>query len=256
MSARARIVLLAGDGLSTRVMYHGLREEFDIVEVMLEQKPSAFKMLRHRARKLGMAQTLGQLGFIVYSRMLGRASHPRIEQLLLQHGLSDAPIPTQVVSHVTSANERSVASRLRKLAPQAVVVNGTRILGKKLLATVDAPFINTHMGITPAYRGVHGGYWALVNDDRAHCGVTVHLVDAGVDTGGILYQALITPEADDNFATYPILQLVQGLPLMRVALRDIAAGRVAPSVSKGPSRQWYHPTLLGYWKTRLRRGVK
>jgi hypothetical protein len=53
MSARARIVLLAGDGLSTRVMYHSLREEFDVVEVLLEDKPSALRMLRHRARKLG-----------------------------------------------------------------------------------------------------------------------------------------------------------------------------------------------------------
>jgi phosphoribosylglycinamide formyltransferase 1 len=256
MQAKARIVLLAGDGLSTRAMYHGLREEFDVIEVVLERKPSAVKMLRYRARTLGLMQTLGQLGFIVYSRWLGRASRARIEQLLHRHGLSDAPIPAQTIAHVTSANERSVAKRLRELAPQAVVVNGTRILSKRLLAAVDAPFVNTHMGITPAYRGVHGGYWALASDDREHCGVTVHLVDAGVDTGGILYQALVTPEADDNFATYPILQLAQGLSLMRAALRDVVAGRAIPRPSEGASRQWYHPTLLGYWKTRLLRGVK
>jgi folate-dependent phosphoribosylglycinamide formyltransferase PurN len=256
MSARARIVLLAGDGLSTRVMYHGLREEFDIVEVVLEDKPSALGMLRHRARKLGVIQTLGQFGFILYSRLLVRASRSRIEQLLHRHGLSDAPIPAQVIRRVASANGRGVADRLRRQAPQAVVVNGTRILSKKLLMAVDAPFINTHMGITPAYRGVHGGYWALANNDRAHCGVTVHLVDAGVDTGGILYQATIAPEVDDNFATYPILQLVQGLSLMKAALRDAATGRLAPRVGEGPSRQWYHPGFLGYWKTRLRQGVK
>ena len=40
MPARARIVLLAGDGLSTRVMYHSLREEFDVVEVVLEDATS------------------------------------------------------------------------------------------------------------------------------------------------------------------------------------------------------------------------
>jgi folate-dependent phosphoribosylglycinamide formyltransferase PurN len=96
----------------------------------------------------------------------------------------------------------------------------------------------------------------LANNDHAHCGVTVHLVDAGVDTGGILYQAPITSEADDNFATYPILQLVQGLSLMKAALRDAAAGRVVPRAGEGPSRQWYHPGLIGYWKTRLRHGVK
>jgi phosphoribosylglycinamide formyltransferase 1 len=256
MPAKTRIVLLAGDGLSTRVMYHGLREEFDIVEVVLERKPSAYKMLRYRARTLGVVQTLGQFGFILYSRLLVRASRSRAEQLLQRHGLSDEPIPEQAITQVDSANERSVARRLQKLAPQAVVVNGTRILSKKLLAAVNVPFINTHMGITPAYRGVHGGYWALASDDREHCGVTVHLVDPGVDTGGILYQALIAPEADDNFSTYPILQLAQGLSLMRDALRDVAVGGLNPRVSDGPSRQWYHPTLFGYWKTRLQRGVK
>ncbi|GLQ97656.1 formyl transferase [Dyella mobilis] len=256
MSARAKIVLLAGEGLSTQVMYHGLREEFDVVEVILEQKPSALKMLRHRARKLGLLQTAGQFAFILYSRLLGRASQPRIERLLGLHGLSDAPIPVQSITRVSSANERGVAKHLRKLAPQAVVVNGTRILSKKLLEAVDAPFINTHMGITPAYRGVHGGYWALASDDLAHCGVTVHLVDPGVDTGSVLYQALVTPEAEDNFATYPVLQLVQGVLLMKAALRDAAAGRLSPRASDGPSQQWYHPTLFGYWKTRWQRGVK
>jgi phosphoribosylglycinamide formyltransferase 1 len=256
MSPKTRIVLLAGDGLVTRAMYHDLRQEFDIVQVILESKPSALKMLRHRARKLGLVQTFGQFVFIVYSRFLGRSSHSRIEQLLHRNGLSDAPIPPEITTHVASANERRVATHLRKLAPQAVVVNGTRILSKKLLTSVDIPFINTHMGITPAYRGVHGGYWALASDDRAHCGVTVHLVDAGVDTGGILYQALIKPEANDNFATYPILQLAAGLPLMTAALRDVAAARLAPRAGEGPSQQWYHPSLFGYWKTRLQRGVK
>jgi phosphoribosylglycinamide formyltransferase 1 len=256
MPAKTRIVLLAGDGSPTRVIYHALREEFDIVRVILEDKPSALSMLRYRARKLGVIKTLGQFAFILYSRWLGRVSHVRIEQLLSQHGLSDAPIPAEFVTQVKSANERRVAKLLRKLAPQAVMVNGTRILSRKLLAAVEAPFINTHMGITPMYRGVHGGYWALANDDPAHCGVTVHLVDAGVDTGDILYQALITPEADDNFATYPVLQLAQGMPLMKAALRDVAADRLMSRASEGPSQQWYHPTLLGYWKTRLRCGVK
>ncbi|MBE1162294.1 formyl transferase [Dyella acidiphila] len=256
MSLKTRIVLLAGDGLSTRGMYHGLKDEFDIVAVVLEQKPSALKMLRYRARTLGILQTLGQLGFIIYSRLLGRASHARIEQLLQKHELSDAPIPEQVITHIASANERGVAKRLQKLSPHAVVVNGTRILSKKLLASVEAPFINTHMGITPTYRGVHGGYWALASDDLAHCGVTVHLVDPGVDTGGVLYQALIKPEMEDNFATYPVLQLAEGVPLMRAALRDVAAGRLTSRAGEGPSRQWYHPTLFGYWTTRLKRGVK
>jgi folate-dependent phosphoribosylglycinamide formyltransferase PurN len=248
--------LLAGDGWSTRAMYHSLRDDFDIVAVILENKPSARKMLRHRVRKLGLMETAGQFAFILYSRLLARAAQPRIEALMGQHGLSDASIPEAAITRVESANDQRVAKQLRELAPQAVVVNGTRILSKKLLAAVHAPFINTHMGITPAYRGVHGGYWALASDDRARCGVTVHLVDEGVDTGGILYQARIEATNEDSFATYPVLQLAAAVPSMKAALVDAAEGRLAPRAGEGPSRQWYHPTLWGYWKTRLSRGVK
>lgn len=256
MPARPRIALLAGEGWSTSAMYNGLREEFEIVAVIVERKPSALKMLRYRARTLGWMETFGQFCFILYSRLLARAADMRIAMLTHRHGLSDTPIPGIAVTQVESANHKRVASLLKKLEPQAVVVNGTRILSKKLLAAVDAPFINTHMGMTPAYRGVHGGYWALANDDREHCGVTVHLVDEGVDTGGVLYQARIEPEEEDNFATYPVLQLAAALPLMKAALNDAAEGKLVPRMGEGVSKQWYHPTLWGYWKIRSSRGVK
>jgi folate-dependent phosphoribosylglycinamide formyltransferase PurN len=256
MPPRPRIALLAGEGWSTNAMYHALREEFEIVAVIVERKPSAVKMLRHRARKLGALETFGQFAFILYSRLLGRGARSRIEQLMKRYGMSDAPIPEKAITRVASANGKQATRLLKKLAPRAVVVNGTRILSGKLLAAVSAPFINTHMGITPAYRGVHGGYWALANDDRAHCGVTVHLVDEGVDTGGVLYQSLIDPEAEDNFATYPVLQLAKALPLMKSALLDAVNDRLSPRAGEGPSRQWYHPTLWSYWKVRLARGVK
>ena len=256
MPAKPRIALLAGEGWSTHAMYNGLRDEFEIVAVIIERKPSALKMLRHRARMLGWRETFGQLCFILYSRLLSRAADMRIAMLMHRHGLSDTPIPGIAITPVESANQKRVAALLKKLAPQAVVVNGTRILSKKLLAAVDAPFINTHMGITPAYRGVHGGYWALASDDRERCGVTVHLVDEGVDTGGVLYQARIEPEDEDSFATYPVLQLAAALPLMKAALNDAAEARLAPRTGKGTSKQWYHPTLWGYLSTRSRRGVK
>src|SRR5206468_1975891 len=72
---------------------------------------------------------------------------------------------------------------------------------------------------------VHGAYWALAENDATHCGVTVHLVDAGIDTGGILAQSQITPTARDNFATYGMLQTAIGLRLLRdVVLPRLLAG--------------------------------
>jgi folate-dependent phosphoribosylglycinamide formyltransferase PurN len=78
------------------------------------------------------------------------------------------------------------------------------------LQSTSAKFINTYTGITPLYRDVHGGYWALFQNDKENCDVTVLLVDEGIDTGNIIYQFLIQPTKHDNFSTYPLLQLSEG----------------------------------------------
>jgi folate-dependent phosphoribosylglycinamide formyltransferase PurN len=146
---------------------------------------------------------------------------------------------------------------LKRSAPRVVVVGGTRIISGEVLDAVAAPFLNMHAGMTPRYRGVHGGYWALASGDREHCGVTVHVVDRGVDTGAVVAQARIEPTSRDSFATYPYLQLVTGLPLLVGAVRAALRGTLAESEGvPGPSRQWYHPTAWGYLATRVRRGVR
>jgi len=72
-----------------------------------------------------------------------------------------------------------------------VAVYGTRILKPVTLKCASAPFINYHAGINPKYRGQHPGYWPLAQGDEENAGVTVHLVDEGVDMGSVLYQAQV-----------------------------------------------------------------
>jgi folate-dependent phosphoribosylglycinamide formyltransferase PurN len=60
-------------------------------------------------------------------------------------------------------------------------------------SSINSKFVNIHVGITPKYRGVHGTYWALVNNDVENSGVTVHFVDEGIDTGNIINQAIVVP---------------------------------------------------------------
>lgn len=140
--------------------------------------------------------------------------------------------------------------------PDVVIVNGTRIIAGKILNCVDSVFVNTHAGITPKYRGVHGAYWALANDDYENCGVTVHLVDTGIDTGGILRQKNIEIKGSDNFTTYTLLQIAEGIDLMRESLSDILTNNISLLNVRGRSELWSHPTIWGYLFLRLARGVK
>lgn len=160
----------------------------------------------------------------------------------------------EAIGHIPSVNHPDGHAAVLHLAPDVMVISGTRILSARTIAALGRPIINMHAGITPQYRGVHGGYWALVQRDPAHCGVTVHLVDAGVDTGAVLYQALITPGPTDDFSTYPTLQTLAGLPLLVKAVQS--AHVPAAQTPAGTSRRWYHPTLWGYLWHRIAGGVR
>lgn len=253
---RPRVVLLCRDDLPSRAVSNLLDSEFNLAAVLVESVPSRKKMLQRRARRLGWVTVLGQLAFIALSRITAPRYRERISEILSQHNLNGELFALGKVRKVNSVNDEETRVLLRELEPDVVVVNGTRIIGAPTLQCVSAPFVNTHAGVTPRYRGVHGGYWALAREDRAHCGVTVHLVDEGIDTGTVLAQHLIEPTPQDSFHTYPILQLAAAAPSLVRCVQELADGTVSPTAGVGPSELFYHPTLWGYLWTRWRKGVR
>lgn len=243
------LVILASDCESTWIVVRELQRHHEISAVIVESPVSRQKFLKRRIERLGWIRVTGQVLFQLFTRFLAFESrHARAEIIAANNW--DTTRPTEITRHcVTSVNHPRVRKLLQELNPTVIVINGTRILGKNLLESVSAPMINMHAGMTPMYRGVHGGYWALARDDEEHAGVTVHLVDSGIDTGDVLYQATIDVEAHDNFTTYPLLQIEAGLPWLVKAVSDAFAGNLQPRTVEGKSELFYHPTIWGYlWR--------
>ena len=253
-----RIVLLANRSSSTPVVFNALVKKFGTVRVILEEKEPRKKFLQRRARKLGWWQVLGQVAFIACIQpVLTRTSQKRIEAIKSEFGMSTAPIPDDVVDEVISVNSKACRELLKQIQPDVVVLNGTRIVSKKTLECVpNSTFINMHTGITPMYRGVHGGYWSLANDDRKNFGVTIHQVDRGVDTGNIFDQAFLAPTDEDNFATYPYLQVGAGVPILLSTVEKALSGENQSEIAEGESSQYYHPTIWTYLANRIWKNVK
>jgi hypothetical protein len=100
---------------------------------------------------------------------------------------------------VPSHNGSECLALLQRLNPDVVVVYGTLIIGKKVISSCKR-IINLHTGFSPIYRGSDTIFWALHNGDPDNVGVTVHRLDAGVDSGAILARGKpsIEPEDDEN----------------------------------------------------------
>jgi methionyl-tRNA formyltransferase len=72
-----------------------------------------------------------------------------------------------------------------------------RIIGRSLIDATPT-IINCHPGRLPQYREARPGNWALRNGEDLH-GITVHVIDPGIDSGPVLGEALfsIWPEVDE-----------------------------------------------------------
>ncbi|WP_205874552.1 phosphoribosylglycinamide formyltransferase [Mycobacterium camsae] len=85
--------------------------------------------------------------------------------------------------------------------PDLVVSAGfMRILGRQFLSRFNGRILNTHPALLPAFPGAHGVRDALAYGVKV-TGCTVHLVDAGVDTGPILAQQPVEVRDGDNEET-------------------------------------------------------
>jgi phosphoribosylglycinamide formyltransferase 1 len=84
--------------------------------------------------------------------------------------------------------------------PDYIVCAGfMRLLGPAVLERFAGRLINTHPALLPAFPGTHGVRDALAYGVKV-TGCTLHVVDAGVDTGPIIAQAAVTVEPDDDEA--------------------------------------------------------
>jgi phosphoribosylglycinamide formyltransferase 1 len=258
----ADVLLLGADGPATRMVYHALHEMLAPrtgVQVILEKPVARTLLLRRRAKRLGVLTVAGQLLFLAaVVPLLKINGRKRVGEIQEEFALDDSPIPPGRVHRIDSANSDVARNLIRRLEPAVIVVSGTRILAPETIGAVAVPVINMHAGITPAYRGVHGGYWALAEGRPELVGTTVHRVDRGIDTGAVIEQVFFGVTPRDSFWTYPYLHTAVGIPALLRAVQDALQGELPDGQAETslPSVLRYHPTAWGYMRGRLARGVR
>jgi hypothetical protein len=250
---RPVIVMTAGGLNPTVVVQYLVKCGFD-VQVILENPESKGDITRRRAKRLGWVNAVGQLGTMVAARLLRRLADRRVAELLSLHGL-DRVLPETVPIHpVTSINAPETKSLVDEIRPGAILLVSTRLMSSRQLASMPCPVINLHAGINPGYRGQMGGYWSLRENDGQNFGATLHLVDAGTDTGGTLYEVRTTPAPGDFISTYPLLLTLAALDITARSVEDALADTLHPIAPSGPSALRFPPTLWSWiWHGIVRR---
>ncbi|MFD2368575.1 phosphoribosylglycinamide formyltransferase [Brevibacillus sp. GCM10020057] len=97
-----------------------------------------------------------------------------------------------------AAFETEIVAELQRRGVSLVVLAGyMRLVGDTLLSAYEGSIINLHPSLLPAFTGKDAIGQALAYGVKL-TGVTVHFVDAGLDTGPIIAQIPVEVHEDDT----------------------------------------------------------
>jgi phosphoribosylglycinamide formyltransferase-1 len=153
-----------------------------------------------------------------------RPNAPALE-LARAHGLFTEVVAADAYPE-RSAWDAALALALEARAPDLVVLAGfMRILGSAVLARFPRRIINVHPALLPAFPGMAAPAQAI-RAGVCVSGCTVHLVDAGVDTGPVLAQAAVPVLArDDASSLHARIQRAEHA-LLPAVVNAIASGSI------------------------------
>ncbi len=115
---------------------------------------------------------------------------------------------------------RSFLEIFLDIAPEMVVlVAFGQILPLEIIEAPRFGCINVHPSLLPRYRGAAPINWSIINGDR-ETGVTIMLMDEGVDSGDILLQQAVPIDPDEIFDDLHGRLSILGADLLVSAVKD------------------------------------
>jgi methionyl-tRNA formyltransferase len=163
-----------------------------------------------------------------------RLTAPPVKELALEHRIE--------VLQPEKASEDLFCAQIREKAPDLIVVVAFgQILRKKLLDIPRWGVINVHGSLLPSLRGAAPIQWTILNDEPK-TGLTVMQMDAGMDTGLILFQEEIPVLKDETAGQLHDRLAVMAGDLMVKSLKRMS-GNIVKGTPQNPTRATYAPKI-------------
>ncbi len=118
--------------------------------------------------------------------------------------------------------------KISAVAPDFIVVSAYgKILPQRILDIPRYGCVNLHGSLLPKYRGAAPIQWSVINGDKL-TGVTTMLMDAGLDTGDILFTSL--KEISENETAGEVFDALAALcpELLIKTLKALENGEITP----------------------------
>jgi phosphoribosylglycinamide formyltransferase-1 len=138
-------------------------------------------------------------------------------------------VPTAVFARTDypdrAARDAAMADWLRERGAQLVVLAGyMELIGAPFLERFPNAVINVHPSLLPAFPGLRAVQQALDYGVKVF-GVTVHFVDAGIDSGPVILDSITLPHARDAAEVLAALRPLEHT-LLPEAVRRFARGEL------------------------------
>tara|TARA_Y100000766_G_scaffold284390_1_gene302761 strand:- start:1447 stop:2364 length:918 start_codon:yes stop_codon:yes gene_type:complete len=128
---------------------------------------------------------------------------------------------------------KSLIDQIRLIDPDYIFsIYYRQILPKSLLSLAKFSAINIHPSLLPNYRGPVPTAWIIENGEK-HFGITIHLMDDGIDTGDILIQEkYLILKNETGFELYT-RGMELGFNLLRKHFSSIINNKIKPKPQVG-----------------------
>lgn len=139
----------------------------------------------------------------------------------------------EAVVQVSSVNAPSVAEHLRQHKIEILVLGQSGIVPESVLAAPRTGTINAHPGWLPDYRGIDCAAWTILDGRFDLVGSSLHWVDRGIDTGGIIRRRAYRWRGDESLRTLEARLYDDCVELLVEAVADIRRGTLPSEANVG-----------------------